>query len=146
MKHDKRIGLLALAVLTLAKAPAVAGETSVTVTKSPSCGCCQGWVDHMIDNGYEVRVIETEDLTPVKHRLGVPDSLGSCHTAEIGGYVIEGHVPAATIGRLLAEKPRVSGIAAPGMPQGSPGMAGEREPFMVMSFGPAGILPFQKID
>ncbi len=94
----------------------------VLVHKSPSCGCCGAWVDHMRQAGFEVQVDETDELEPIRKRLGVPYAKGSCHTAEIGGYVVEGHVPAADIKRLLAEKPKAKGLVLPGMPMGSPGM------------------------
>lgn len=120
--------------------PASTAEADVMVYKSPSCGCCGGWVDHMRANGFTVAVKEHDDLTPVKARLGVPDSLQSCHTAEVGGYVVEGHVPAANIRRLLAERPRARGLAVPGMPAGSPGMedGGRREAYRVILFGDGG--------
>ena len=94
----------------------------MTVSKDPNCGCCGGWVDYLRADGFAVDVVDTADLTAIKTRLGVPEALQSCHTAEIGGYVIEGHVPAATIRRLLTEKPRAIGLAVPGMPASSPGM------------------------
>ena len=94
----------------------------VLVHKSPSCGCCGAWVDHMRQAGFEVQVDETDELEPIRKRLGVPYAKGSCHTAEVGGYVVEGHVPAADIKRLLAEKPKAKGLVLPGMPMGSPGM------------------------
>jgi hypothetical protein len=94
----------------------------VTVTKDPSCGCCSAWVDHLRAAGFAAEVIETADLNRVKARLGVPRELAACHTAEVAGYVIEGHVPAEAIKRLLAEKPNAKGLAVPGMPVGSPGM------------------------
>lgn len=94
----------------------------VDVYKSPSCGCCGKWVEHMKANGFPVVVHESHDLTPHKQRLGVPLALGSCHTAEVGGYLIEGHVPAEDVKRLLAEKPRAKGLVSPGMPQSAPGM------------------------
>lgn len=94
------------------------------VHKSPTCGCCGLWVDHLETAGFEVEVRDNEDVTPVKQRLGVPYGKGSCHTAEIGGYFIEGHVPAEDIKRLLAEKPDAKGLVLPGMPMGSPGMEG----------------------
>jgi hypothetical protein len=92
------------------------------VHKSPSCGCCGLWVEHLEDSGFRVEVRNSDDVNPVKQRLGVPYGKGSCHTAEIGGYFIEGHVPAEDIKRLLAEKPDAKGLVLPGMPMGSPGM------------------------
>lgn len=92
------------------------------VHRSPTCGCCGSWVEHLRHAGFAVEVRETSDLGPVKERLGVPYGKGSCHTAEIGGYVVEGHVPAEDIKRLLREKPQARGLVLPGMPLGSPGM------------------------
>ncbi|MBB3344880.1 DUF411 domain-containing protein [Luteimonas sp. RC10] len=92
------------------------------VHKTATCGCCGKWVEHMQRDGFEVETIDVEDLATVKTRLGVPDAMASCHTAEIDGYFVEGHVPAADVRRLLAERPDARGIAAPGMPMGSPGM------------------------
>jgi hypothetical protein len=94
----------------------------MTVTRDPNCGCCGGWVTHVKAAGFPVEVIEAADLAPLKARLGVPDALISCHTAEIGSYVVEGHVPADAIKRLLVERPRATGLAVAGMPIGSPGM------------------------
>jgi len=96
--------------------------TNMVVHKSASCGCCGLWVDHMRAAGFAVEVRDADDLGPVKQRVGVPYGKGSCHTAEIGGYFIEGHVPAADVKRLLAEKPDAKGLVLPGMPMGSPGM------------------------
>ncbi|MBF0369110.1 MAG: DUF411 domain-containing protein [Magnetococcales bacterium] len=92
------------------------------VFKSPSCGCCGGWVEYLKANGMTVSVQDVDEMDSVKRRLGVPFQAASCHTAKIGGYVIEGHVPIEDIRKLLAQKPPVTGIAAPGMPIGSPGM------------------------
>ena len=122
-------------------APATGDLPKMVVTKDPDCGCCTGWVDHVRAAGFEVEVIDSPGLNRLKARLGVPQALASCHTAEIGGYVIEGHVPAATIKRLLAERPQAKGLAVPGMPSGSPGMEVEgMEPdtYEVVLFGPAG--------
>ncbi|TXH66835.1 MAG: DUF411 domain-containing protein [Lysobacteraceae bacterium] len=94
----------------------------MVVHKSPTCGCCGAWVEHMRAAGFSVEVRDTDDLGPIKEALGVPYGKGSCHTAEVGGYVVEGHVPAEDVKRLLAEKPHAKGLALPGMPAGSPGM------------------------
>jgi len=113
----------------------------VMVTKDPSCGCCSGWVDHIRAAGFPVEVRETPEINRVKVRLGVPQDLASCHTAEVGGYVIEGHVPADAIKRLLVEKPQAKGLAVPGMPVGSPGMevkGVEDDTYEVVLFGPSG--------
>ena len=115
-------------------APAAAGE--IAVWKSPSCGCCGKWVEHLRANGFRVVVHETDDLAPVKQSQGVPQNLQSCHTAEVDGYTIEGHVPAAEVKRLLAERPKARGLAVAGMPLGSPGMeqGSAREAYDVMLF------------
>ena len=98
-------------------------RTAVEVWKDPNCGCCQDWVTHLEANGFSVKVNDTGN-NAARSRLGIPKALGSCHTAQIGGYAIEGHVPAADIRRLLKEKPKAVGLAVPGMPVGSPGMDG----------------------
>src|SRR5262245_26616229 len=111
----------------------------ITVHKHPKCGCCSGWVSHMQQSGFTVKTGETKDLDALKTRLGVPADLISCHTAEIGGYVFEGHVPAVALKRFLAEKPNAVGLAVPGMPIGSPGMEGGKpEKYDVVLFGPEG--------
>ena len=104
--------------------PATAAEPlpKMTVTRDPNCGCCGNWVTHVKAAGFAVEVVEVPDVAPLKARLGVPDPLASCHTAEIGGYVVEGHVPAEAIKRLLTERPKATGLAVAGMPVGSPGM------------------------
>ena len=94
----------------------------VEVYKSPYCGCCTEWAKHMAANGFRVRSIDIEDVAATRARLGMPERYGSCHTAKIGNYLIEGHVPADDIKRLLRERPRARGLALPGMPMGSPGM------------------------
>ncbi|GAA3947351.1 DUF411 domain-containing protein [Allohahella marinimesophila] len=112
----------------------------VEVYKTPWCGCCADWVDHMSANGFEVKVHQIEDLAPIKQKFGVPTSLQSCHTAEIGGYTFEGHVPAEDVHRVLKEKPDVKGLAVPGMPIGSPGMetGGAPDKYDVIQFGEKG--------
>jgi hypothetical protein len=146
--HDERtrltrrgfaLGLCTLPFLAQA-AGAQASLPKMTVTRDPSCGCCGGWVDYLRQAGFTVEVVERPDLAPLKRRLGVPNELASCHTAEIGGYVIEGHVPEQAIRRLLAERPLAKGIAVPGMPASSPGMdvPGAGDAYDVILFGPAG--------
>ena len=116
-----------------------ADEQVITVHKDPNCGCCTGWVRHLQAAGFTVKAIDTAELDTVKTRLGVPADLAACHTAQIAGYVIEGHVPAAALKRFLAEKPNAAGLAVPGMPIGSPGMeGGTPEAYDVVLFGPAG--------
>jgi hypothetical protein len=96
----------------------------VHVFKTPTCGCCADWVDHIEAAGFTTEVTDLPDLTAVRQRAGVPNGLASCHTALVGDYVIEGHVPASTMKRLLQERPEAAGISVPGMPMGSPGMEG----------------------
>jgi hypothetical protein len=117
-----------------------ASAATLLVTKSASCGCCAHWVEHMKKAGFTVKVNTVEDVTPTARRLGVPDALRSCHTSEIGGYVIEGHVPAADVKRLLATKPKAAGIAVPGMVMGSPGMehGDHKQPYQVVLFDKSG--------
>lgn len=137
--------LVAAALLSPVSTAVTAEQASITVHKDPTCGCCTGWVRHLQKNGFAATVIETSEIDAVKKRLGVPDDLASCHTAEIAGYVIEGHVPVQAIRRLLTEKPTVKGLAVPGMPVGSPGMeGGAPETYEVVLFGPAGRRPYMR--
>ena len=111
----------------------------MTVYKTPTCGCCRNWVDHVRENGFRVTATDLADVTPVKNTHKVPADLVSCHTALIGGYVVEGHVPAADIRRLLKERPDIIGIAVPGMPSGSPGMeTGQVDKYDVIAIGKDG--------
>ncbi|NNC73121.1 MAG: DUF411 domain-containing protein [Sphingomonadaceae bacterium] len=112
----------------------------ISVYKTPTCGCCNAWVDHLRAADFTVETIDVPDTTPIAGRLGVPDALRSCHTAEIDGYAIEGHVPAADIRRLLVERPDAAGLAVPGMPLGSPGMemGDRRENYDVILFSRSG--------
>ncbi len=145
MKSDtmpsRRAVLVGLAAgLTVGRSGTAQGLPTVAVTKDPSCGCCAKWVDHLRQAGFTVTVTEGP-VTAVKARLGVPRDLASCHTALVDGYVVEGHVPADAIKRLLAERPNGTGLAVPGMPAGSPGMEVEgRDPgtYAVILFGPEG--------
>ncbi len=102
------------------------GAMTATVYKSPYCGCCGGYVEHLRQSGFQVEVNEVENLTPIRRMLGIGKELQSCHTMVIDGYVFEGHVPIADVKHLLAERPDIKGIALPGMPQGVPGMPGKR--------------------
>jgi hypothetical protein len=124
MRPDRRAALVAMAAV-LASRPlqAAAPPVLVEVWKSPSCGCCQDWIRHLQANGFRVVTYDTGN-TEARGWLGMPASLGSCHTALVGGYAIEGHVPARDIRRLLGERPKAIGLAVPGMPVGSPGMDG----------------------
>lgn len=115
-------------------APTQSMLPTMIVNKSPSCGCCGSWVEHVEKAGFKVEINDTEEMNPIKERLGVPYGKGSCHTAEVGGYFIEGHVPAEDIKRLLAERPDAKGLTVPGMPAGSPGMElpdGRTQPYTV---------------
>jgi hypothetical protein len=145
MRHSptRRLVLAGLAASACVAMPAsLLGQTAspaIAVSKDPSCGCCNGWIAHLRQAGFTVTAQDTRELPAIKKRLGVPDRLSSCHTAEIGGYVIEGHVPADAIRRLLKDAPRAAGLAVPGMPVGSPGMEGGMpEIYEVVLFGADG--------
>jgi hypothetical protein len=131
-------GSLALMLTTGAVAPAVKAtpkEPTITVYKDPSCGCCKSWIEHLIKHGYRVDAKDSPNMAEIKRTLGVPEALTACHTGVVNGYLIEGHVPAADIAKLLKEKPKVAGLAVPGMPMGSPGMEGpRRQHYQVLSF------------
>ena len=117
------VGLLLVTLLVAPIQPARAGDNEITVWKSPTCGCCQGWVDYLEENGFHVTTHNVDALTEIKRNLGITDpALHSCHTAKIGDYLVEGHVPVTDIQRLLEERPDILGITAPGMPMMSPGM------------------------
>ena len=121
-----RSTVIAFAVAALALFGAAAAQQKpagpiVEVFKTPTCGCCSQWVEHMRKNGFTVRTTDLNDLTEIKKSRGVPDQAQSCHTAVVNGYVVEGHVPAADVQRMLKEKPAIAGIAVGGMPIGSPG-------------------------
>jgi hypothetical protein len=120
-----------------AATPTVAPAATVTVFKDPNCGCCKEWVTHLRKHAFNVVVKDTSDLATIKATARVPRQLHSCHTAFVNGYVVEGHVPAADVQRMLAEKPKVAGIAVPGMPAGSPGMEvpGRVDRYDVVAFG-----------
>lgn len=120
--------LTAFVLVGLAGCRSEAQVPTVTVYKSPTCGCCALWADHMTAAGFPVETVDVGDMDDVKARLGVPNTLASCHTAVVGDYVVEGHVPAEDVKRLLAEQPEATGLAVPGMPIGSPGMEVEGRP------------------
>jgi hypothetical protein len=123
-------------ILATAFVPAAMAAEAMAVYSDPSCGCCGAWVDYMRAQGYTVTVHQDQPMAAVKARLGVPPDAMSCHTALIDGYVIEGHVPVEDIRRLLAERPNARGLAAPGMPMGSPGMeVGAPERYDVVLIG-----------
>jgi len=135
-------GMIAIATITIGgflmiQKPISAAD--IVVYKSPTCGCCKDWVSHMRENGYTVEVHNQTDLSTIKSEMGVPRNMQSCHTAKVDGYVIEGHVPADLIGKMLKEKPSIQGLAVPGMPMGSPGMEGPRkDPYDVLTFNADG--------
>ena len=119
---------------------AASSTSKMTVYRDPSCSCCGGWIAHLVEQGFQPKEIATLNMDTLKQQHGVPNDLASCHTAVIQGHVIEGHVPAEDIKRLLAQHPKVAGIAVPGMPVGTPGMENgdQREPFTVFSFDKQG--------
>lgn len=117
-----------------------ADASAMVVYHDPNCGCCGKWIEHMEQHGFTIEAVQETNMSAIKRELGVPENLPSCHTATVGGYVVEGHVPAGDVQKLLAEKPDVAGIAVPGMPLGSPGMeyGDKRQAFDVVSFDEAG--------
>lgn len=132
---------LALTTAAVRTSPSAAPvkKPVITVYKDPSCGCCKNWIAHLIKNGYRVDAKDSPNMTEIKRTLGVPTGLTACHTAMVNGYLIEGHVPAADIDRLLAQKPKVAGLAVPGMPAGSPGMEGAgAQRYQVLTFDKSG--------
>lgn len=115
---------------------AEAAPLEMTMYKNPQCECCTGHAAYLEQNGFKVKVVPTEDLEQIKHVAGIPENLEGCHTIMVGGYVVEGHVPAGPIKKLLAEKPKVKGVALAGMPMGSPGMGGTKiGSFTIYAFG-----------
>jgi hypothetical protein len=134
---NRRVALMALGMCAAeASLSATAAQVlpAVQVYKDPNCGCCGAWVEHMRSAGFTVRVTEVNDTSVTRKRLGMPDRLGSCHTAVVDGYVIEGHVPAANVKQLLSARPLAIGLAVPGMPAGSPGMemGSRKDPYQVL--------------
>ncbi|MEX2649699.1 MAG: DUF411 domain-containing protein [Alphaproteobacteria bacterium] len=125
-----------LFALLLVLAPAAFAGTAVTVYKDPLCDCCGAYADYLRGHGFDVTVVETEDMAAVHARAGTPEGFEGCHMAMIEGYAVEGHVPVGAIEKLLDERPAITGISLPGMPEGSPGMGGDKgEPFVVHGFG-----------
>lgn len=116
------VALLAAATLPQTRSAIAKSADLITVWKTPDCGCCKEWVAHLQKNGFEVVTNDVSDTAPIRQKLGLPVKFGSCHTAQLGAYVLEGHVPAQEVRRLLREKPKAIGLAVPGMPVGSPGM------------------------
>ena len=133
IKHIQLGFILAIASLT-GQAEELLPE--VTVYKSATCSCCSGWIDHLKENGFQVKYENVTDLDTYKQKADLPYGMGSCHTGFVGGYAVEGHVPAEDIKRLLREKPEIRGIAVPGMPMGSPGMdfGPQKENYKTLSY------------
>jgi hypothetical protein len=123
MLQRQFISAMAAAMLGLPLA-ALAAAPVIEVYKSASCGCCGGWVKHLEQNGFTVKAHNVDNPSDYRQKFGIPAQLGSCHTARVAGYALEGHVPASDIKRLLATRPKATGLAVPGMPMGSPGMEG----------------------
>lgn len=144
MRHWMTLLLLAVSALVPAVAaparPAADSPVEITVYRSPTCTCCGRWLEHMKQNGFAIKDIKTEDMDALKRQKGVPNALQSCHTAIVGGYVVEGHVPAQDVRALLEKKPAIVGISVPGMPVGTPGMemGGRKDPFAVVQFDKSG--------
>ena len=133
------------AALIVPKTSAFAQTSNILVHKDPNCGCCAGWVQHLKAAGFAVTVEATANLQVVRKRLRVPADLAACHTAEVDGYVLEGHVPAIAVRRLLEKRPAATGLAVPGMPVGSPGMeGGEPQPYDVVLFGVTGLQTYAR--
>lgn len=132
--------LLAVFVTSLSLfRPTVESDPSITVYKSRSCGCCAKWISHLQENGFQVMVKNHDDLPAIKKQYGIQPELAACHTGLVDGYLVEGHVPADVIKRLLKENPLIDGIAVPGMPIGSPGMEGPNpQPYQVLAFDAQG--------
>ena len=137
MKTLKLFGTFLIATFS----PSLWAEESIapvemTVYRSPSCGCCGKWLEYIKQNRFNVKSVISDDMQAIKEKYGLPDKLASCHTAVVDGYIIEGHVPAEDIQKLLQLKPKIAGISAPGMPLGSPGMemGGQKDAYRVMSF------------
>lgn len=133
------VGIALFAIPDMASADAIASP-QLTVYRTPTCGCCKSWVENMEDHGFTIDDHVVEDVDPIKTAQGLPEPLASCHTAIVDGYVLEGHVPAKDIQRLLAERPSIKGLAVPGMPVGSPGMemGDEVDDYVTVAFDDAG--------
>ena len=139
MKRRNILVAITSLILLAISSPSQTSGTVVTVFKTPTCGCCGKWIEHLKANGFIVKVQEVNDTSAYERQYRVPQSMVSCHTAVVNGYTIEGHVPAAEIKRLLNERPRAVGLAVPGMPVGSPGMEAVRsEAYSVFVFDESG--------
>jgi hypothetical protein len=130
---------LTSALLLLSPSALAQAKPDATMYRVPFCGCCDGHAEHLRAHGYRVTIVETRNMTSIKKRHDIPQQFEGCHTIEVGGYVVEGHVPASVIDRLLKERPAIRGISLPGMPDGSPGMTGEKkEPFVIYELSKKG--------
>ena len=139
----KRLAVLlsvpSISLVAVAETPEISNSPTIEVYKTPTCGCCKKWIDHLKDAGFEVESTDLRNLSAVKQAHGISHEMSACHTAVVDGYVIEGHVPAEDVQRLLRERPEVKGLVVPGMPLGSPGMEHpEPEPYSVYAIGPEG--------
>lgn len=138
--------LRVLTLITLLLAGGVTAQAEevlkATLYKNPQCGCCEGYADYLRQNGFEVEVKPTNDLTQISRKAGVPENFQGCHTMFIDGYVVDGHVPVDTVRKLLSERPDIAGVTLPGMPLGSPGMGGEKTaPFEIYAVTKDGKTP-----
>ena len=132
------LGTMTAVALTPWRAVKAAGKPRIQVFKTPACGCCNMWVEHLESSGFQVQAEDLPDLSQIKRMAALPDHLISCHTGMVEGYVVEGHIPAKAIEKLLAERPKIRGLAVPGMPAGSPGMPSpDPERYDVIAFGEA---------
>ncbi|MDO9241262.1 MAG: DUF411 domain-containing protein [Methylicorpusculum sp.] len=136
MKMNKKLLALVMPLSIIFQSAIAETTKEILVYRSPTCSCCGKWLEHLKQNNFDVKDIVTEDMDEVKAKLGVPKQLASCHTAVIDGYVVEGHLPAADIEKMLKDKPKIAGISVPGMPMGTPGMemGGRKDPYQVISF------------
>lgn len=141
LKMCQLLTRLTFAIIALASAFAFAGSPAfaadITLYKNPQCGCCEEYANYLRRNGFSVTVKPTHELTPMSREAGIPDDFQGCHLAFIDNYVVSGHVPVNTVNRLLRERPNIKGVTLPGMPQGSPGMSGDKTaPFAIYEIGP----------
>lgn len=138
-RYALRLGFATLAISLASIASHAESPPPIVVWKDPNCGCCGKWIDHLRKAGFAVSVIDTADMAEIKKARNIPDDLQACHTATVGSYTVEGHVPASDIQRLIAEQPQAQGLAVAGMPLSSPGMDQPGPPYSVILFGtPAG--------
>ncbi|PDT80165.1 DUF411 domain-containing protein [Sinorhizobium sp. BJ1] len=136
------IRFASLAALIAFASPALADPLQATLYKNPQCGCCEGYAAYLRDNGFNVDVKPTNDLLEISRKAGLPEDMQGCHTMFVEGYVVDGHVPVNVVRKLLKEKPPIAGITLPGMPMGSPGMAGTKtEPFVIYTVPKDGKAP-----